>query len=154
MVYPKSFFISSGLGYSEHQLVAFDNALCNAGLANYNLLKVSSILPAGAKKANKVAVRKGSPLLTAYAHIESNSPGEHIATAVGVAIPCSSDDVGVIMEYSGYCTATDAEDHIKAMCKEAMSNHGIPYKEIMVSSIEAVVENSNYTSLVSAIAFW
>ena len=153
MRYPESYFISSGKGCSEHQLVAFDKALCDAGIANYNLLKVSSILPAGAIKADKIGLREGSPLLTAYARIDSNSPGDRIATAVGVAIPCRNTDVGVIMEYAGHCTAAEAETHIRAMCAEAMNNHDIEYNEILVSSIDAVVDD-NYLSLISAIAFW
>ena len=154
MRYPESYFISSGKGRSKHQLVAFDKALCDAGIANYNLLKVSSILPAGATKVDKIGLREGSPLLTAYARIDSNSPGDRIATAVGVAIPCDNNDVGVIMEHSGHYTATEAENHIRAMCAEAMKNHGIEYNEILVSSIDAVVDDDNYLSLISAIAFW
>ena len=154
MRYPESYFISSGKGCSEHQLVAFDKALCDAGIANYNLLKVSSILPAGAIKADKIGLREGSPLLTAYARIDSNSPGDRIATAVGVAIPCDTNNVGVIMEYSGHCTSAEAETHIRAMCAKAMNNHGIEYNEIVVSSIEAIVSDDNYLSLISAIAFW
>ena len=154
MRYPEAYFISSGKGYSEHQLVAFDKALCDARIANYNLLKVSSILPAGATQSDEIGLREGSPLLTAYARIDSNSPGDQIATAVGVAIPCSNTNVGVIMEYSGHCTATEAEARIKAMCAEAMENHGISYKEILVSSVDAIVEDGNYLSLISAVAFW
>ena len=154
MKYPDSFFISSGIGISEHQLVAFDNALIDARIANYNLLRVTSILPAGATQANSIELREGSPLLTAFARIDSNTPGDCIATAVGVAIPSSSGDVGVIMEYSGHCTSLEAEEKIKAMCIEAMHNHGIAYKDILVTSIDAVVGDNGYTSLISALSFW
>ena len=154
MKYPKKFLITSGIGHSKNQLVAFDNALINAKISNYNLLKVSSILPAGAKCVKKIDLKEGSPLLTAYARIDSNIPGTRIATAVGAAIPCSKKDIGVIMEFSGYCTAKEAEDTIKEMCAEAMENHGIPFSEIIVSSIDTVVESNEYTSLISAISFW
>ena len=43
--YPTEYRLSSGTGTSPHELVAFDNALLSAGISNYNLLKVSSILP-------------------------------------------------------------------------------------------------------------
>lgn len=154
MIYPSNFFITSGKGQSSHELVAFDNGLIDAHIANYNLSKVSSILPAGAVRAEKVGLREGSLLLTAYATISSNHPGTRIATAVGVGIPCSSEEVGVIMEFSGYCSAEEASARIKSMCTEAMQNHGIPCKEVLISAIDAVVEDNGYTSLISALSFW
>ena len=48
--YPKHFYIASGVGRDMYELVSFDNALINAGLSNYNLLRVSSILPTGCKQ--------------------------------------------------------------------------------------------------------
>lgn len=153
--YPTSFFMSSGLGMSQYPLVAFDAALLDAQIANFNLLKISSILPSKATQVNRINVKEGSPLLTAYAKIDSNIAGTQIATAVGVAIPANADDVGVIMEYSGYCSKSEAVETVSAMCKEAMRNHEIEYKEVLTTAVDAIVpEGGAYTSLVSALATW
>ena len=65
--YPKNYMISSGIGKDQnYELVAFDSALGNAKLANYNLLRVSSILPSNCVKEDTVKVKEGSPLLVAY----------------------------------------------------------------------------------------
>lgn len=152
--YPKFFRISSGKGYSKHQLVAFDNALINAGISNYNLLKVSSILPIGCKQLEAVNLKKGSPLLTAYATISSNTPGERIATAVAVGIPSNLDDIGIIMEYGEIGVAKHAEEVVREMVAESMLSHGIDYSEIASSSIDGVIDNEGYLSLISAIVLW
>ena len=154
--YPEKYYISSGKGSSKFKLVAFDNALLDAGISEYNLLRVSSILPANAVQVDAIDLSKGMPLLTAYARIESNEPDEKIATAVGAAIPSNPADVGVIMEYESYnCTAKEAEAIVIAMLEESMANHNIPYKDIVISSAEAIVpSDGNYVSLISAIAFW
>ena len=83
----KKYYIASGSGQSKYQLVAFDNALIQAGLSNYNLVRVSSILPAMATRRQYVDLELGIPLHTAYATVSSNTPGEKIATAIAVGIP-------------------------------------------------------------------
>jgi len=40
-------FITSGVGEGQTKLAAFDAALWDAGIANFNLIKLSSIIPPG-----------------------------------------------------------------------------------------------------------
>ena len=152
LVYPTHYFIGSGIGVSNHRLVSFDNALLSAGISNYNLLKVSSILPIACVKSDSIDLRQGSPLLVAYSTISSNVPDEKIATAVAAGIPACSESIGIIMETTG-SIALEAEERVRAMVAEAMFNHGIPLDHIESSSIEGTVKNG-YLSLISAIALW
>ena len=144
MTYPTKYYITSGKGTSKHQLVAFDNALLDAGISNYNLLKVSSILPESCTQQDNVDVRKGSALLTAFATVSSDHPSERI--------PKDRNQIGVIMECKGI-TSAETEQRAREMVTEAMENHGIELEEIKSSSIEGVVEEG-FLSLVSAIAMW
>lgn len=48
--------VASGTGKGYTKLAAFDAALLEAGVANYNLIKLSSIIPPGSK------IRLGSPI--------------------------------------------------------------------------------------------
>ena len=153
--YPKKYFITSGIGRSQYQLVAFDNALLDAGIADYNLVKISSIFPINCQQAKVCDFPpKGSPLLTAYATISSNKKGERIATAVCAAIPEDPDIVGVIMEYSGFCTAQEAEKTVKIMALEAMQNRKRKVKEVISSAVDCIVKSEGYTVLVSSISIW
>lgn len=41
--------LTDGIGTGETELSAFDNALHNAGIANLNLIKLSSVIPKGSE---------------------------------------------------------------------------------------------------------
>lgn len=45
MLKTEHYTLVSGLGYGDTALNALDNALCCAGVGDYNLIKVSSIWP-------------------------------------------------------------------------------------------------------------
>lgn len=152
-IYPKHFYIASGVGRDVYELVSFDNALLNSGLSNYNLLRVSSILPIGCKQESQVDVKYGSPLLVAYGSISSNVKDAIISSAVSVAIPQNDNDIGIIMEYSGYCDKLSAELEVKKMAERAMINHNLQIKKILSSSIETYV-NDDYATVFSAVALW
>lgn len=154
MIYPSHYRISSGRGFSRYKLVAFDNALIDAGISNFNLVRVSSILPSRCTRSKTIDLKQGSPLLTAYATISSNTPGEKIATAVAVGIPENPDDIGIIMEHEEAGTAKHAEATVRKMVEESMNNHRIKYSEIAVSSIDGIVREEGHLSLISAIVLW
>jgi pyruvoyl-dependent arginine decarboxylase len=46
----------NGIGKSQYPLVAFDNALRNAGIGDFNLVKVSSIIPASCVYQERILV--------------------------------------------------------------------------------------------------
>lgn len=150
---PSHFKISSGIGKSRLELVAFDNALISAGISNYNLVRVSSILPSGCIQENEVSLKHGSILYTAYGSFASHIPGQTIASAVSIAIP-QNDEIGIIMEYAGLCKESEARGIVTLMAEEAMRNHGIPIKHILCSSIETTVKENEYSTVVSAVAMW
>lgn len=154
MKYPEKYVVSSGIGKSFYKLVSFDNALIDAGIANYNLLKVSSILPIGCVRVEKVDEKAGSGLMTAYSTISSNIKGQRISSAVAVGIPENDSDVGVIMEFSEYCSSKEAEETVVKMVIEAMKNHNITCKEVVSSATEAVVVDEEYVTVISALAMW
>lgn len=152
--YPKKYFVTSGTGKSSYELVAFDEALRNAEIAGYNLVKISSILPSRCQRSLSTELpRKGSPVLTAFGTLSCNEEGMCIASAISVAIPENPDEVGVIMEYSGHCSAEYAEEQVRIMAKKAMDNRKRAIKEIYSSSAE-VISDGNYVSVVSAICIW
>ena len=152
--YPTKFRICSGAAEAKQELVAFDKALIAAGISNYNLLRVSSILPIGCQQAETVDKLEGSALLVAYGSRSSNVPGETISSAVGIGLPAEEGRVGVIMEFSGVCGAAVAEESVRQMVGAAMENHGIACREILTSSTEAVVPSDGYVSVISAVAMW
>ena len=146
------FTVITGLGRGLRRLNVFDNALQNAGVGNYNLLKVSSILPPNCKKTDFIDVDYGSVLPIAYSTISSMERGRRITATIGVGIPKDSNSVGVIMEYADNTTVSNAEDTLKQMIIEAMGNRNTSIKEIIVKSCSSIVDSCN--CVFAGIALW
>lgn len=147
---PGRFCLVSGSAEGGTRLNAFDNALLAAGIGNLNLLKVSSILPPGARQVERPDIPPGSLVPTAYACITSEVPGEEIAAAVAVGL--SEGGYGVIMEFSGKTTQEAAEAAVRHMVEEAFRVRGLALQRVLVKSTRHVVEKSGCAF--AAVALW
>ena len=150
---PRHYYVCSGSGTGDSQLVAFDLALRAAGIADYNLLKVSSILPPGAVSKDGVDLPLGSLLPCVYAVATSRDDTE-VSSAVAVAIPDNPGHVGVIMEWSGPAPEAEARARVMEMAKEAMAVRGNEVKEIIVASSRAKAGGNGVACAVAAVALW
>lgn len=153
MYCPSSYILVSGIGNDKFQLVSFDKALYASRIANYNLVKVSSILPSMCKEETTVTARQGSILFTAYASISSSKSGK-IAAAVGVGLPQQHDEVGVIMEYSCMDCKEVAVQRVKEMIQKSMELRGSKIQEVKIESIEANVTDGIFSTAIAALAMW
>jgi arginine decarboxylase len=143
---------SSGKG--QFELTSFDDALNNSNIANYNIVKVSSILPKNSIKRDRIEIDEGNILHTAFAAISSNKKGDIISAAIAVGIPNDNLKIGVIMEYSDNCNKAEAEQKVKEMVKEAMNNRNYEIKEILLTSKEILCEGNGYVTAFAALAMW
>ncbi|OGK11883.1 hypothetical protein A2954_05885 [Candidatus Roizmanbacteria bacterium RIFCSPLOWO2_01_FULL_37_12] len=79
--------IASGSGHGKTPLSAFDAALKNAGVHNYNLLYISSIIPKGSvlkiKKLEPKTNEYGHRLYVVKAEMRSRETGKYIGAALG-----------------------------------------------------------------------
>lgn len=128
---PKRFFLVSGKGDASTDLNAFDAALLDAGVGNTNLIRMSSILPPGAKEINSYAFPPGSFVPLAYGEITSTEPGARISAAIAVGIPESEEDPGLIMEYAQTGDPDSCEHDVRNMVREGMETiRGLRIKEL------------------------
>lgn len=146
---PTKFTIITGRGEGETRLNAFDAALLNAGLGNVNLLKVSSILPPGACETETLALQPGALVPVAYGTLASDAPGTTIAAAAAVGF---GDEFGVIMEYSGFGSRTQAEARIHDMVREAFRMRSMPLRGIRIKAIEHAV--AHIGSVFAGVVLW
>lgn len=138
---PRKYTLVAAGAEGPTHLNAFDNALLGAGIGNLNLLRVSSILPAGATRQEAIDIEPGSLVPTAYGAIQSHTPGELISAAIGVGV-AGDGGSGVIMEFSGRCSKDEAEAAVRAMVEEAFKTRGRPVEKIEVMAAEhRVVQN-------------
>ena len=149
------FLLSSSLGSGSTELNSFDSALLKSSVGNYNLVRVSSILPPNMTQKDSIDLSEGSILHTAYTSISSNVMHKTISSAVSVGIPLDDSSIGVIMEYSGYNTKDKAISIVENMVHEAMELRGIFIKEILTVCTSAIIENEmEYISTFACLAMW
>lgn len=153
MYCPSNYILVSGVGSDKFRLVSFDKALFASKIANYNLVKVSSILPPNCKEKYTITAKQGTILFTAYSSISSCEQGI-ISSSVGVGIPQSADEVGVIMEFSCRDNESVAVQHVREMVKNSMELRKIKIQEIKIASAEAIVSEGVYSTAVAALAMW
>ncbi len=147
---PKAVSLVAGSGEARTELTAFDRALMDAGIANMNFLRVTSILPAG---VDLVPVQKfipGALTPAVYARIASHTPGERIVAAIAVGI--SRGAHGVIMEHTQRGTAAEAETAVRAMVEEAMAFRELRIDDFVVACKAHVVRQVGCA--VAAVVFW
>ena len=129
----------SGKGEGDAPLTAFDAALLSSKVGNYNLVRVSSVMPAGAAETEGLDLPIGSIVFIAYGTYRSAVAGQRICAAVGLG-RTPGNGAGMIMEYSGSGTAKDAGEQVERMVREAFALRGWELAEVRVRTIEHVVE--------------
>lgn len=150
---PKKYKLVSGIGKGIYPLSAFDNALINAGIGDYNIVKVSSILPAKCVLSQTIDMPKGSILYAAYSNIvlKNNEQGK---VAVALAIPESENENGVIFECSSFEESDEPKDKMLRMCEAAMNKRDKAISKFEYSIREAKGENKTYTVALAAVVMW
>lgn len=103
---PRKLFLTRGVGVHREKLTSFEMALREAGIAQFNLVRVSSIFPPGCKIVSK---EEGLPLLqpgeivfAVLAEMSTNEAGRRIASSIGVARPADNDKYGYLSEHHTY----------------------------------------------------
>ena len=116
MILPKKIFLTKGVGVNKDKLTSFESALRNAGIAEYNIVSVSSILPPNCKIIPKEKglkfLKPGQILFCVLARNETNEPNRLISSAIGVAIPKNNGSHGYLSEHHYFGeTAKKAGDY-------------------------------------------
>ncbi len=103
---PKRMFFTKGVGRHKEQLQSFEMALRDAGMAEYNLVQVSSIFPPNCKRISKEEGRKslqpGQVVFSVMARIATNEPNRLIVSSIGLALPADANQHGYISEHHAY----------------------------------------------------
>lgn len=150
---PECIYLTAGTATGGTALNAFDNALFDAGIADFNLVEISSVVPAGTPIRKLPTDRRirgnGRVVPTVYGDIRSNDAGSTIAAAIGIGKPTDSNKAGVIFEYS----CQDAEDVALSRVREMVAE-GMDRRQIEAYAVEtigaSIVVGSDFTAVVTA----
>ncbi len=103
---PKYVFFTKGMGKDKTRLQSFEAALRKAGIAQYNLVRVSSIFPPGCKIVGRARGAKmlspGEIVFVVLAETSTDEPSRLIGSGIGLARPAEDGMYGYISEHHGY----------------------------------------------------
>lgn len=130
---PKMMFLTKGVGVNRNRLSSFELALRDAGIERFNLVYVSSILPAQCKivpkKDGLVHLEAGQIVYCVMARNETDEPNRLISAAIGIARPKDQNQYGYLSEHHSYGQTAEssgnyAEDLAATMLASTL---GIPF---------------------------
>ena len=108
---PKSIFFVTGSGYHVSKLGSFEQALRNASIASYNLVKVSSILPPNCveipKEDGLAQLKPGQIVYSVMSRASSNENDRSVSASIGVAKPADKRAYGYLSEYHDFDTKSE-----------------------------------------------
>src|SRR6266508_3627474 len=98
MFIPTKAFLTKGVGRHKEKLTSFEMALRDAHLANFNLVRVSSIFPPHCELDDREEglsmLKPGQILFTVVAESSTNEPSRLIAASIGLALPADPSHRG------------------------------------------------------------
>ena len=130
---PTKMFFTKGLGIHKDKLAAFEAALRDAGIAKYNLVYVSSILPPNCKiiprEEGLKQLAAGQIIFCVMARSETNEPNRLISSSIGVAVPSDSNHYGYLSEHHSYGeTAKKSGEYAEDLAATMLATTlGIPF---------------------------
>ncbi len=156
---PTKAFLTKGVGRHKYQLKSFEEALRAAGVAQQNLVQVSSILPPKCKVISRESglkqVTPGEICYCVMARADTNEHERLVAASVGIAVPKDRTNWGYLSEVHGYGmnqreAADMAEDLAAGMLGTTLGlevdpNQAWSEKEQVYKSSGLIIRTSNIT---------
>jgi arginine decarboxylase len=150
------FFVVSGVGVSRtSRLNAFDKALMAAGIAQCNIVPVSSILSKKAKQISPVEIEAGSITFAVLANAEGDA-GETVTAGLGWAL-CTNQDgedtYGIVIEEHGNGTEKEAKEILKLKLKEATESRKMKIKkqDLKTATLRKIPDEHHGSAVVALI---
>jgi arginine decarboxylase len=147
--------IVTGAGTGRTELAAFDAALFNAGVANYNLLCLSSVIPPGTNlkihksKLTDMPGEWGDRLYVVMAEMRVSDPGVEAWAGIGWVQEKKSGK-GLFVEHHGLSEKTVRWD-IEHSLKSLNETRGVDFGAIQMVVRGGICTNKPFCALVTAV---
>lgn len=154
--------VVSGIGTGKTTLSAFDSALKEAGVYNYNLITLSSIIPPGSKvvKTNQYDTppdEYGHKLYVIKAEMRSEEAGKYISAGLGWYQFEDSRGLFVEHEIKGetrVAVKSEIESRIKNSLRDLCHFRGVKFEESKIKSAVAITQIKNSPTSVLVLAVY
>lgn len=146
-------YIARGKGKGTTELGAFDAALNDSGIANFNLIRLSSVIPPNTEvvEVDKIPAIDGDwgdRLYVVQAHYETSTPGVGAWAGVGWVIDESGK--GLFVEHEG-----ETEDFVRSSItntlNDLMKTRGKDFGQIYMMVEGATCEDRPVSAMVTAV---
>ena len=126
MFVPRSLYLTRGVGKHKENLASFELALRDAGVAEYNLVSVSSIFPPHCKLISRARglrqLNHGQIVFSVIARQQTNEPNRLISASIGVAIPNDTSQYGYLSEHHAFgVKGKDAGDYAEDLAAQMLA---------------------------------
>ena len=160
MIVPKKVFFTKGVGYHAKELQSFEYALRDAGISQFNLSTISSILPPHCieitREEGLKQLQDGQIVFLVMARACAEEKNRLVSASIGVAKPKDINHYGYLSEHHAYgedekYAGEFSEDLAASMLASTL---GIPFdvdanydskRQIFMLS-DLIVETKNITS--------
>ncbi|MFN8497748.1 MAG: arginine decarboxylase, pyruvoyl-dependent [Anaerolineae bacterium] len=130
---PRKLFLTRGVGIHKEKLTSFEMALRDAGIAHFNLVRVSSIFPPGCRiiprDQGMQAIEPGEIVFVVLSENSTNEPRRVVTASIGVSIPADSSMYGYLSEHHSYGqTEKEAGDYAEDLAATMLATVlGVPF---------------------------
>jgi len=126
VILPRKCFLTKGVGVHREKLASNELALRNAGIAAFNLVKVSSIFPPHCKLIPKEAGLKyltpGQVVFCVLSVNATEEPNRLVSASIGIAIPNSPSKHGYLSEHHAFgWTERKTNDYAEDLAAEMLA---------------------------------
>lgn len=123
---PTQVFLTKGSGKHREKLQSFEMALRDAGIAQYNLVRVSSIFPPGCRiigrKEGNQFLKPGQVVFCVLSDNATNEPHRLVAASVGLSVPKDRQHYGYLSEHHSFGqTEKQAGDYAEDLAAEMLA---------------------------------
>lgn len=147
--------ISTGIGIGPTQLSAFDSALNNAGVANYNLLKLSSVIPPKSEiivkksRLTNVPGEWGDRLYVVMAEQRAHVPNEEAWAGIGW-VQDKKTGRGLFVEHEGSSEKAVRND-IRQSLEALMATRNVDFGKINMEVVGTTCKHLPVCAMVVAV---
>lgn len=147
--------LASGIGSGPTKLSAFDSALNHAGVANYNLIRLSSVIPPGSvinvhdKALKNTPGQWGDRLYVVMAEQREVIPNREAWAGIGW-VQDKKTGKGLFVEHEGESELTVRED-IRDSLQALMATRNVDFGEIQMKVVGRMCHKDPICALVVAV---
>lgn len=145
--------LGSAIGVARTSLAAFDDALCQLGVGNVNLIRLSSVVPPNSQVVISDRVQKklgwGDRLYCVFAEQHATEIGQTAAAGIGWVLRDDNTGAGLFVEHEA---PTEAEviDLIEKSLADMTRSRGGRYTPVTMHTTEATCTGDPTCALVLA----